>query len=183
MIPHLVQFCYLIATGLFVLALKWLSHPTTARRGVLAGVFGMTAAITGTLLFPEIVEYRWIVVALIVGTVIGVPLSRVPLTAVPQRTALALAFGGTAVGLVGTAKYILWLHQPGELTTFRTVAIAIEVLLGFLTLTGALMAAGKLQEVIPTRPVTYRNQNLVTFLLLGIAIFSVVMLVRDPTQW
>jgi NAD(P) transhydrogenase subunit beta len=182
-IPHIVQFCYLLATGLFVLALKWLSHPTTARRGVLAGVCGMTAAITGTLLFPEIVEYRWIVVALIVGAVIGVPLSRVPLTAVPQRTALALAFGGTAVGLVGTAKYMLWLHQPGELTTFRTVAISIEVLLGFLTLTGALMAAGKLQEVIPTRPVTYRNQNLVTFLLLGIAVFSMVMLVRDPTQW
>ena len=101
----------------------------------------------------------------------------------PQRTALALAFGGTAVGLVGTAKYILWLHQPGELTTFRTVAISIEVLLGFLTLTGALMAAGKLQEIIPTRPVTYRNQNLVTFLLLGVAVFSLVMLVRDPTAW
>jgi NAD(P) transhydrogenase subunit beta len=78
---------------------------------------------------------------------------------------------------------MLWLHQPGELTTFRTVAISIEVLLGFLTLTGALMAAGKLQEVIPTRPVTYRNQNLVTFLLLGIAVFCAVMLVRDPTQW
>jgi NAD(P) transhydrogenase subunit beta len=182
-IAHIVQFCYLIATGLFVLSLKWLSHPSTARRGVLAGVFGMSAAITGTLLFPEIVEYKWIVVALIVGTFIGIPLSRVPLTAVPQRTALALAFGGTAVGLVGTAKYMLWLHDPAELTTFRTVAISIEVLLGFLTLTGALMAAGKLQEVIPTRPVTYRNQNLVTFLLLGIALFCAVMLVRDPTQW
>ncbi|MEO8275552.1 MAG: NAD(P)(+) transhydrogenase (Re/Si-specific) subunit beta [Thermoanaerobaculia bacterium] len=180
---HLIQFCYLIATGLFVLALKWLSHPTTARRGVLAGVAGMTAAIAGTLLFPEIVDYRWIVVALVAGTVIGIPLSRVPLTAVPQRTALALAFGGLAVGLVGTAKYMLWRHQPGELTTFRTVAIAIEVLLGFLTLTGALMAAGKLQEVIPTRPITYRNQNLVTFLLLAIAIGSVVLLIRDPSQW
>ena len=183
MIEHLIQFCYLIATGLFVLALKWLSHPTTARRGVLAGVAGMTAAISGTLLFPEIVDYKWIVVALIIGIVIGVPLSRVPLTAVPQRTALALSFGGLAVGLVGTAKYMLWRHQPEELTTFRTVAIAIEVLLGFLTLTGSLMAAGKLQEVIPTRPVTYRNQNLVTFVLLAIAIGSVVMLVRDPTQW
>ena len=72
MIAHIVQFCYLIATGLFVLALKWLSHPSTARRGVLAGVCGMTAAITGTLLFPEIVEYKWIVVALIVGTFIGI---------------------------------------------------------------------------------------------------------------
>jgi NAD(P) transhydrogenase subunit beta len=182
-IAHLIQFCYLIATGLFVLALKWLSHPTTARRGVLAGVAGMTAAISGTLLFPEIVDYKWILAALAIGTIIGIPLSRVPLTAVPQRTALALSFGGLAVGLVGTAKYMLWRHQPGELTTFRTIAISIEVLLGFLTLTGALMAAGKLQEVIPTRPITYRNQNVVTFALLAIAIGSVVMLVRDPSAW
>ena len=92
--------------------------------------------------------------ACVVGTMIGVPLSKVPLTAVPQRTALSHAFGGLAAGLVGTAKYFLWLHD-GELTTFRMAAIGVEVILGYLTLTGSLMAAGKLQEIIPTRPITY----------------------------
>ena len=111
---------------------------------------------------PEIVSYTWIVVALVVGTAIGVPLSWVPLTAVPQRTALSHAFGGLAAGLVGTAKYMLWL-QDGELTSFRTFAIVVEVLLGYLTFTGSLMAAGKLQEVLPTRPITYRNQNVFNF--------------------
>jgi NAD(P) transhydrogenase subunit beta len=114
----------------------------------------------GTLLHPDIVSFKWIAVAIVVGTAIGVPLSRVPLTAVPQRTALSHAFGGLAAGLVGTAKYMLWL-QDGQLTAFRTGAIAIEVILGYLTFTGSLMAAGKLQEIIPTRPITYPGQNVV----------------------
>ena len=105
---------------------------------------------------------------MVVGTIIGVPLSRVALTAVPQRTALSHAFGGLAAGLVGTAKYSLWL-ESGELTTFRMFAISVEVILGFVTLTGSLMAAGKLQEVIPTRPITYRNQNVINLFLLAIA--------------
>ena len=108
---HLTQASYLAAAALFILSLRWLSDPKTARRGVAAGVGGMAAAIVGTLLHPEIVNYTWIVVACVVGTIIGVPLSKVPLTAVPQRTALSHAFGGLAAGLVGTAKYFLWLHE------------------------------------------------------------------------
>ena len=166
---HLTQASYLAAAALFILSLRWLSDPRTARRGVAAGVAGMAAAIVGTLLHPEIVNYTWIVVAFVVGTAIGVPLSKVPLTAVPQRTALSHAFGGLAAGLVGTAKYALWLHD-GELTMFRTGAIGIEVILGYLTFTGSLMAAGKLQEIIPTRPMTYRGQNVVNLSLLAIAV-------------
>ena len=108
-IDHLTQATYLVAAVLFVFSLRWLSSPKTARQGVAAGVGGMIAAVIGTLLHPEIVSYTWIVVALVVGTAIGVPLSWVPLTAVPQRTALSHAFGGLAAGLVGTAKYMLWL--------------------------------------------------------------------------
>src|SRR5687767_15394080 len=153
MAEHLTQASYLAAAVLFILSLRWLNHPSTARRGVAAGVAGMTMAIVGTLLDPEIVGYLWIVVAMVIGTAIGVPLSRVPLTAVPQRTALSHAFGGLAAGLVGTAKYYTWLDE-GQLTTFRMAAIGAEVLLGYLTCTGSLMAAGKLQEVLPTRPLT-----------------------------
>ena len=115
MIHGLTQLTYLAAAALFILSLRWLSHPKTARRGVAAGVGGMALAIVGTLLAPEIVNYTWIAIAALVGIAIGVPLSWVPLTAVPQRTALSHAFGGLAAGLVGTAKYMIW-FQHGELT-------------------------------------------------------------------
>ena len=179
---HITQASYLAAAALFILSLRWLSDPKTARRGVSAGVAGMAAAIGGTLLHPEIVNYTWIAIACVVGIAIGVPLSRVPLTAVPQRTALSHAFGGLAAGLVGTAKYMLWLDD-GQLTTFRTAAIGIEVILGYLTFTGSLMAAGKLQEIIPTRPITYRGQNVINIGLLAIAAGAVVMLIFRPEAW
>jgi NAD(P) transhydrogenase subunit beta len=172
---HLIQLSYFAAAVLFILSLRWLNSPKTARQGVLAGVLGMSAAIVGTLIAPEIVDYRWIVTGLVVGTVAGIPLSRVALTAVPQRTALSHAFGGMAAGLVGTAKYIMW-RQQAQLSTFRVSAIALEVILGFLTFTGSLMAAGKLQEIIPTRPITYRNQNLVNLLLLATAVGAAIYL-------
>jgi NAD(P) transhydrogenase subunit beta len=179
---HLTQASYLAAAALFILSLRWLSNPKTARRGVAAGVGGMIAAIAGTLLHPDIVSFKWIAVALVIGTAVGIPLSRVPLTAVPQRTALSHAFGGLAAGLVGTAKYLLWL-EDGQLTAFRMTAIAVEVILGYLTFTGSLMAAGKLQEVIPTRPITYRGQNVVNLGLLAIAVVAAAVLIGRPELW
>jgi NAD(P) transhydrogenase subunit beta len=179
---HFTQFSYLVAATLFIWSLRCLTDPKTARQGVLAGVAGMSAAIIGTLLHPEIVGYSWIAVAFVVGTIIGVPLSRVPLTAVPQRTALSHAFGGLAAGLVGTAKYLLWLEE-GQLTPFRMAAIAIEVVLGYLTFTGSLMAAGKLQEVIPTRPITYRGQNVISLSLLATALIASAVLIARPEIW
>jgi NAD(P) transhydrogenase subunit beta len=181
-LPEFVtQASYLAAATLFIFSLRWLNRPKTARNGVLAGVAGMGLAMFGTLLHPEIVNYAWIGLALVAGILVGVPLSRVPLTAVPQRTAISHAFGGLAAGLVGTAKYSIWLGE-GELTAFRTGAIVVEVILGFLTFTGSLMAAGKLQEVIPTRPITYRGQNAVNLSLLAIAVLAGVWLVIDPSQ-
>jgi NAD(P) transhydrogenase subunit beta len=182
MTEHLTQASYLVAASLFIWSLRCLTEPKTARQGVAAGVAGMAAAIVGTLLHPEIVGYSWIAIAMVVGFAIGVPLSRVPLTAVPQRTALSHAFGGLAAGLVGTAKYLLWLEE-GQLTGFRTGAIAIEVILGYLTFTGSLMAAGKLQEVIPTRPITYKGQNVISLSLLGIAVAASVALIARPELW
>jgi NAD(P) transhydrogenase subunit beta len=182
MTEHLTQASYLVAAALFIWSLRCLTDPKTARQGVAAGVAGMAAAIIGTLLHPEIIGYSWIAIAFVVGTLIGVPLSRVPLTAVPQRTALSHAFGGLAAGLVGTAKYMLWLDE-GALTPFRTAAIAIEIILGYLTFTGSLMAAGKLQEVIPTRPITYRGQNITSLSLLAIAVVASVILVVRPETW
>jgi NAD(P) transhydrogenase subunit beta len=179
---QLTQVTYIVAAALFIFSLRWLSHPRTARRGVIAGVGGMAAAILGTLLHPEIVAFHWIAIAMVVGTLIGVPLSWVPLTAVPQRTALSHAFGGLAAGLVGVAKYSLWLEE-GTLNTFRMSAITFEVILGFLTFTGSLMAAGKLQEVIPTRPITYRGQNVINLGLLALAVVAGLGLIVRPDLW
>src|ERR671917_1880459 len=174
-----VQLSYLVATVLFIFALHWMNAPLTARKGVYAGVAAMLIAIGATWAQPEIVHHGWIILAILAGVLVGVPLSLVPLTAVPQRTALSHAFGGLAAGLVGTAKYYLWYSEgPENLTTFRMVAIIVEVLLGYLTFTGSLMAAGKLQEVkwIPQRPVTYPLQNVSNLALLGTAILVGVAL-------
>src|SRR5215208_3196802 len=179
----LVQLAYIVATGLFVFALHWMNAPATARKGVYAGVAGMALAIVATWAQPEVVHHGWIVLALIAGVAVGVPLSKVPLTAVPQRTALSHAFGGLAAGLVGTAKYYLWVSEgPENLTPFRMIAIIVEVLLGYLTFTGSLMAAGKLQEVkwIPQRPVTYPLQNVTNLGLLGLAVLVGVALAMHP---
>jgi H+-translocating NAD(P) transhydrogenase subunit beta len=180
----IVQLAYLVATVLFIFALHWMNTPATARKAVYAGVVAMSIAIIATWAQPEVVHHGWIVLAIIAGFVVGVPLSRVPLTAVPQRTALSHAFGGLAAGLVGTAKYYLWASEgPENLTAFRMVAIIVEILLGYLTFTGSLMAAGKLQEIkwIPQRPVTYPMQNLTNLGLLVLALLAGTALVLHPT--
>jgi NAD(P) transhydrogenase subunit beta len=183
---HLIQASYVAATALFILALHWMNDPKTARRGVISGVIGMTLAVLATWLLPDfIVHHVWIALAVAVGFGLGVPLSQVPLTAVPQRTALSHAFGGLAAALVGTAEFFLWLqgHQA-EMTTFHVSALLIEVLLGGLTFTGSIMAALKLIGVswIPQRPVTYPLQNFSNLALLILAVVLGVLLVLDPTQ-
>ncbi|MDZ4864402.1 MAG: NAD(P)(+) transhydrogenase (Re/Si-specific) subunit beta [Gemmatimonadota bacterium] len=184
MIFGIVQAAYVLATGLFILALHWMNDPKTARKGVISGVAGMSLAVIATWAQPGVGHHLWIVLAIIAGVIVGVPLARVPLTAVPQRTALSHAFGGFAAGVVGTAKYYLWVSEgPEYLTTFRMVAILLEIMLGYLTFTGSLMAAGKLQEVkwIPQRPVTYPLQNATNLALMGIAVAIGVALTLHPT--
>jgi NAD(P) transhydrogenase subunit beta len=174
---HLIEVTYLIATALFILSLKWLSSPASARRGVWAGEIGMLLAIVGTLMYRGIVDYKWIAIALVLGAIIGVPLGNVAMTAVPQRTALSHAFGALCVTLVGTAEF--YLRTP-EVPRFTMSVLSLEVILGSLTFTGSLMAAGKLQEVLPQRPITYKGQNFVNLGMLAVAIVIAVMLVLDP---
>jgi NAD(P) transhydrogenase subunit beta len=177
----LIEIVYLIATALFVFSLMWLSAPTTARRGVLAGEIGMALAIGGTLFERGIIDYQWVAVALVLGAIIGVPLGMVHMTAVPQRTALSHAFGACCVTLVGTAEY--YLHRS-SVPKFTMSVLSLEVILGGLTFTGSLMAAGKLQELkfIPQRPVTYKGQNLVNLAMLAVAVGIAVTLVLNPAH-
>ncbi|MEP6643178.1 MAG: NAD(P)(+) transhydrogenase (Re/Si-specific) subunit beta [Acidobacteriaceae bacterium] len=172
-----IEVIYLVASALFILSLRWLSSPATARRGVWAGEIGMVLAVAGTLLHHGIVDYKWVVIALVLGTGIGIPLGMVQMTAVPQRTALSHAFGALCVTLVGTAEF--YLRSP-NVSPFMMSVLSMEVILGSLTFTGSLMAAGKLQEILPQRPITYKGQNFVNLSLLAISIGLAVYLVLHP---
>ena len=163
------QYAYLFAAVTIILSIKWLSSPATARRGVLAGEIGMLFAIVGTLIHFNVLTVWQIWVAFLIGAAIGVPLAfLMPMTAVPQLTALSHAFGAFAAALVGTAEYYKDVGNPP--TGFTMVALAIEVLLGYLTFTASIMAFGKLQEIVPTRPMTYKGQNFVNLALFAFAI-------------
>jgi proton-translocating NAD(P)+ transhydrogenase subunit beta len=175
---HLVNYIYIISAALFILSLKWMNTPVTARRGVFAGEIGMLLAIVGTLLGHDILNWQWVLAAFLIGSAVGIPIAYImPMTAVPQRTALSHACGALAAALVGMAEY--YQRQPHG---FVMVALVIEMLLGFLTFTGSLMAMGKLQEILPSRPITYRNQNLINFVLFTIAIGIGVRLIFVPSD-
>ncbi len=188
-IDFVIGVAYVISTGLFILSLHWLSDPKCARRGVVAGVSAMAIAILATWSRPDVshhtdlARHLWIIIPIALAIVPGVWLAMVPITAVPQRTALSHAFGGLAAGLVGTAKYFYWFsHDPEALTTFRMIAIVAEIVLGYLTFTGSLIAAAKLQEIkwIPQRPWVYPGQNVVNLLALGAALALGALLVISP---
>ncbi len=179
------QAAYIIAALCVVLSIKWLSSPVTARKGVLAGEFGMLLAVIGTLLRHEVVSYEWIVVAFVAGAAVGAPLAYLmPMTSVPQLTALSHAFGALAAALVGSAEYYTDVAAGHPTTGFKMVALVIESLLGYLTTTASVMAFGKLQEIVPTRPMTYKGQNVVNLLLFAIAaVLGVWMIVTPAPPW
>ena len=183
--PWYVWISYLVAAALFVLSLKWLSHPRTARRGVRAGEIGMALAIVGTLLmyFGVGTTLKYALVGMVLGSLIGAPMAIwMPMTAVPQRTALSHAFGALAAALVGTAHYYEF-FGTAKLDQFTMAILAVEVLLGTLTFTGSLVAFGKLQELIPSSIKGLPHQNLINFSLLGVALLCGIWLVFDPSHY
>src|SRR5215469_6258516 len=177
----LLPIIYLIAALGFILAIKWMNHPATARRGVIIGEIGMLLAVVGTLLRFEVVEYQWILIAFFLGSAIGVPIAyMMPMTAVPQRTAFSHACGALASALIGTAEYYKGIQQGPPLTKVEMLALIVETLLGFLTFTASMMAFGKLQEVLPQRPITYKGQNFVNLGIFGAAAGVGLALVVAP---
>ena len=180
---QITQLTYLAASVLFILGLRSLTHPDRARRGMQQAAVGMLLAVCGTLINHAIVDYRWIIAGLVLGTLIGYPLGMwVPTTALPQRIAMSLSFGALAATLVGVAEYYTVFHGgEGTIAAARMAAIGFEVFLGALTVTGALMAFGKLQELIPGQPITYRGQNLINFVLFAAALAMLITCIITPT--
>jgi NAD(P) transhydrogenase subunit beta len=178
----ILPFIYILASVGFVLAMKWMNHPSTARRGVIIGEIGMLLAVVGTMMRMEVVEYQWVVLALVIGSAIGVPLAYLmPMTSVPQLIAISHAFGALASALIGTAEYYKITPAPSG---FVMGALSAETLLGFLTTTASVIAFGKLQEILPTRPITYKGQNVVSFIVLsGAVVLGVAMTAGMITPW
>jgi NAD(P) transhydrogenase subunit beta len=176
---YFIEFSYLAASILFILGLKGMSHPETARRGMHLAELGMLMAVIGTLLHKEIVSYEWIIAGLLIGSTIGAFMAIwVPMTAMPQRTALSHAFGALAAALVGIAEY--YTHGAG-LGQFKMGAIGLEVMLGALTTTGSLLAFAKLQGLVRGTPITYKGQNVFNMTLLAATLGCFVYLIVVPT--
>ena len=175
---YLIEGSYFLASILFILGLRGLSHPETARRGMHLAEFGMLMAIIGTLMHQEIVSYEWILAGLLIGSAIGTGIGLwVPMTAMPQRTAFSHAFGAFAAALVGVSEYSL---HGASLSKFTMGALGFDVLLGSLTTTGSLIAFAKLQGMLPGRPLTYKGQNIFNLSLLGVIILAFVVLIFQP---
>src|SRR5215212_10243628 len=176
---YFIEFTYLAASILFILGLKGLSHPETAKRGMHLAEFGMLLAIVGTLLHHDIITYKWILAGLAFGGAIGGAMAYwVPMTAMPQRTALSHAFGALAAALVGISEYY---RHGAELGQFKMTAIGLEVMLGALTTTGSLLAFAKLQGLVRGTPMTYKGQNIFNMSLLAATIGCFVYLIIMST--
>ena len=177
-----VNLAYLLASILFILGLRGLTHPRTAVRGNLAGASGMLLAIVVTLLDRAIVSYEWIVAGLLVGTAAGIPMAfRVPMTAIPQLVALFNGFGGGGSVLVAGAALIETILVATSFSTQVTVSIAASGIVGAVTFWGSLVAFGKLQGLISEKSMSLPAHQLWNGLL-GLTCLAVAgWLVVDPT--
>lgn len=176
---YFIEFSYLLASVLFILGLKGMSHPETAKRGMHLAEFGMLMAIIGTLVHHEIITYTWILAGLAIGSLVGLAMGVwVPMTAMPQRTALSHAFGAFAAALVGISEFYRF---GGHLENrFMMGALGFEVMLGALTTTGSLLAFAKLQGLVRGTPMTYKGQNVFNMALLVVTIVIFVYLIVVP---
>ena len=175
---YIIELLYLLSGILFIMGLRGMSHPATARQGMFYAEFGMLIAIIGTLCQHEIVRFDWIIAGLVIGSLLGLVMGLwVPMTAMPQRTAFSHAFGAAAASLVGISEYY---RHGGHLPSFKMGALGFEVLLGSLTTTGSLIACGKLQGVLPGKPLVFKGQNIFNMTLLACTVASFVCLFVYP---
>ena len=170
---------YLISASLFIIGLKRLASPTTARNGNRLASLGMLIAIIVTILKYTDNNFEWIIIGIVIGGLLGIILSKyVQMTAIPQLVAIFNGFGGGASALV--AIYEILYPKESVISIFVLAAIAFSTILGSLTLTGSFIAFGKLQEIIPTRPILFPLRNyLNSFLLLLILFFAIIMIIPN----
>jgi len=171
---------YVLASGLFIFGLKMLGSPATARRGNMVSAIGMLIAIVVALLDQGIVDFTWIAGGMIVGGLIGAVAARaVAMTSMPEMVALFNGLGGAASLLVG------WAALSPDAGNFTLITIVLSILIGGVTLTGSLIAYGKLSETLGSGAVTFSGQQIVNSLVVLGILGGAAMFVMEPTnnQW
>jgi len=173
---------YLISAALFIIGIKRLASPATARTGNRLSAIAMLIAIVITVVKYTETNIEWIIVGLIIGSFIGIILSKyVQMTAMPQLVAIFNSFGGAASAIV--AMYAVMYPSGPELTTFILASVAFATIVGSITLTGSFIAFGKLQEVISTKPLLLPIRNFINIvLLISILVFSVLLCLPETTD-
>ena len=179
------DFAYLATIVAFILALRFLSNPATARRGNWIGAAGMLIAIAVTAAQKQIDSWWEIVVGMVIGGAFGaVAARRVKMTAMPQMVALFNGVGGGAAALISLAEYHLLAPDPGRLHGDISVSIVLSALIGSISFAGSMVAFAKLQELIQGRPIVYRGQQVVNGLLFAAVLAAgVAMVAGAEKQW
>lgn len=173
---------YVLAAVFFIIGLKKLSHPKTARNGNIIASVGMLIAIVVTLVAFDVLDYKLIAIGMIIGAIIGSTFAiRVKMTGMPQMVAIFNGFGGGASALVAAAEFYTKVGH-GEQTTFLLSTIALSVLVGTLTFTGSFIAFGKLQGFISGQPIVFKGQKVLNALIAIALITCSVMMVNNPDQ-
>jgi len=173
---------YVLAGVLFIIGLKKLSHPKTARNGNIIASIGMLIAIVATLVAFGNLDYKIIVIGMIIGAIIGSTFAiKVKMTGMPQMVAIFNGFGGGASALVAAAEFYTKVGH-GEQTTFLLSTIALSVLVGTLTFTGSFIAFGKLQGFISGQPIVFKGQKVLNAIIAIALITCSVMMVNNPDQ-
>jgi H+-translocating NAD(P) transhydrogenase subunit beta len=180
----LIALSYMAATSAFVIGLQWMNSPRRARAGNLLSSGGMLLAIVVTLVDRRIVDFSWIAVGLLLGTVVGLVLAyRVQMTAMPQMVGILNGFGGGASALVAVAEFYRYAATSAPALDV-SITIMLTEIIGAVTFSGSMAAAAKLQEIIPGRPVLYAGQKTVHMLLFStIAAASLALVIHYGNAW
>lgn len=180
----ITQIVYLTASVFFILGIKKLGSPKTARTGNQYAAIGMLLAVAITLFDHQIISFTYIIIGLVVGSAIGLIMAtRVQMTGMPQMVGLLNGFGGGASALVAVAEYYIILDSPAmAFDTATSITIVLSVLIGSVTFTGSLIAFGKLQGIVTGSVVKYPGQHPLNFLLLLGVIAGGVYMVINPAN-
>jgi NAD(P) transhydrogenase subunit beta len=161
----LIALAYMIASACFVIGLMWLQSPRRARAGNMLSALGMLLAIIATLFVSGIKDYSVIIIGMIIGSALGAVMAyTVKMTAMPQMVGLFNGFGGGASALVAAAEFFKYVADPSTLTPDVSISIMLAMIVGAITFSGSMIAAGKLQGIVNERPITYPFQNIINLI-------------------